>query len=201
MASGSTGADRVDHVSEEPRKKRRLNGKSNASKCKASGYDHEPPWITHLLKMLNEGIMEEDDIMNFLRIEFQDGSRKDPTQDYHGSGRPHLHGVVWISDLRKARLHEKISVSMPSKDNSPEMHAYVKSGQLDQSHWSPWPVVETPSEWNEEKQCYDLHHTHGDRRSGLRAFFIILMEALKGCHQERPLSAVHMCSHCCASNS
>lgn len=28
------------------------------------------------------------------RIEFQDGTHKSPTQDYHGSGRPHLHFVV-----------------------------------------------------------------------------------------------------------
>ena len=29
------------------------------------------------------------DFMEFLRVEFQDGTSKLPTQDYHGSGRPH----------------------------------------------------------------------------------------------------------------
>ena len=128
--------------------------------------------------------MEEADVMHFLRIEFQDGTRKDPTQDYHGSGRPHLHGVLWTDDLQAMHLEEKISASLMNLDDSPEMRAYVEAGQLDQRNGTTLPIREEPSTWNEVSKMYEFQHTAEDKRRGVRAFFIILMEAMKGCHQD-----------------
>ena len=42
-------------------------------------------WKSHVLTT------DDQKLQAFLRLEIQDGSRKAPTQDYHGSGRVHLH--------------------------------------------------------------------------------------------------------------
>ena len=36
--------------------------------------------------------------LHFYVLEFQNGSRKEPTQDYHGSGRVHLHLLGFADD-------------------------------------------------------------------------------------------------------
>ena len=48
-------------------------------------------------------------------MEFQDGTRKVPTQDYHGSGRPHVHVLVFACPeaVQSMSLTESISATMP----------------------------------------------------------------------------------------
>ena len=145
-------------------------------------------WIQHLKTLVVEDRMEEADVMHFLRIEFQDGTRKDPTQDYHGSGRPHLHGVLWTDDLQAMHLEDKISATLENLQDTPEMRAYVEAGQPGRND-TPLPIREKPSTWNAESKMYEFQHTAEDKRRGIRAFFIILMEAMKGCHQDLPCSS------------
>ena len=58
------------------------------------GATSKATWKSHLLRARNHA-GDQIHFPFFLRIEFQDGSRKEPTQDYHGSGRPHLHMLIF----------------------------------------------------------------------------------------------------------
>ena len=61
-----------------------------------TGKPSRDPWQRHLLQAVGPG-GEVHPVHVFLRVEFQDGTRKAPTQDYHGSGRPHIHVLVFAS--------------------------------------------------------------------------------------------------------
>ena len=65
-------------------------------------------WTSHLLSP-----MVARDFGIFNRLEFQDGTRKAPTQDYHGSGRPHTHSVLFgdRADFARLPLPEVLSAS------------------------------------------------------------------------------------------
>ena len=65
----------------------------------------------------------------FVRIEFQDGTRKLPTQEYHGSGRPHLHLLVFGDDdlIRTLDLSSAASATMPS--DTDRLSAGPQAGQ------------------------------------------------------------------------
>ena len=65
-------------------------------------------WQSHLLAPINA-----DQFGTFNRLEFQDGLRKAPTQDYHGSGRPHTHSVIFggMEDFKRLPLPDVIKAS------------------------------------------------------------------------------------------
>eukprot|EP00973_Karenia_brevis_P058620 8163554-Karenia_brevis.AAC.1 len=117
------------------------------------------------------------------RLEFQDGTHKEPTQGYHGSGRPHCHGAGWGADPQKWKLHEWASATLPAAADDAEMRCYVKGSQYDKNQKTPWPVHRGPSAWDPEANTYRLHHTEQDHANGLRAFMKIPMKAKK-CHQD-----------------
>ena len=58
----------------------------------------------------------------FARIEFQDGKRKrgnpNARMPYHGSGRPHVHFLVWLQNVEAIQLPGVVCASLP-EDNSP----------------------------------------------------------------------------------
>jgi hypothetical protein len=146
-------------------------------------------WTRHVLNGHPEGAQDDEDdedVMIFLRVEFQDGVRKDSTQDYHGSGRPHTHEIHFVDDMKALRLHEKVSVSVPPPGDD-LMRNYVMSGQLDRKS-TPWPIHEGPSRWDPATKTYRLHHTAEDHGLKVRAFFEVLLEGLKGMHQESKLA-------------
>ena len=145
-------------------------------------------WTRHVLK----GEAEDGtpvDIAYMLRIEFQDGTRKDPTQDYHGSGRPHIHVLIWVSPFRKCvPLPTVAATTMDLSDD--DMKGYVEGSQLDSKGETPWKVHTGPSCWAELQRegCeLDLRHTEEDHREGVRAYFLDIMDALK-CHQDLQVS-------------
>ncbi|CAJ1329902.1 unnamed protein product [Effrenium voratum] len=43
----------------------------------------------------------EASVVSFLRLEFQDGKRRNPSQDYHGSGRAHAHQLIYVGSERR----------------------------------------------------------------------------------------------------
>jgi hypothetical protein len=128
------------------------------------------------------------------RLEFQDGSRKDPTQSYHGSGRVHLHGLIFGNNLERMCLHESVMASLPPESEI-ELRAYVLSGQLDNKGSTPWKIFEGPSCWDPKTKTCRLHHTEEDHRRGVRAFFVDVLEALKGNHQDVQLANDEGCLH------
>ena len=97
----------------------------------------------------------------FLRIEFQDGTKKLPTQEYHGSGRVHLHALIWVDDAEwsKCGLEQAACATMPSTD---ELRGVAAGSQLGRDT-SKLPVFSESSRWNEDKKCFQLLHTSEDK--------------------------------------
>lgn len=128
----------------------------------------------------------------FARIEFQDGARKAPTQDYHGSGRPHVHVLVFGSDaaVRAMSLTNTVSGTMPdslpAEDGNDEpvdvLPGAVEGSQLDRDGRSGWPAQLEGNHWDDDG-VLRLQHKEEDKRRGLRPYFVSIMEALR-CHQD-----------------
>ena len=54
--------------------------------------------------------------INFVgRLEFQDGKRREVTQDYHGRAAVHLHGLVFAEEVQPSQLHNKIQAVVPGE--------------------------------------------------------------------------------------
>ena len=142
-------------------------------------------WTKHMLSS-KDGSGRETVVNFFIRMEFQDGSRKEGTQQYHGSGRPHLHVLIWLDNKDSIGLENVISATMPGADK-PELAAYVSGSQLDDKGDSRWPVHEGPSGYDADEELLRLHHTEDDEDMGLRGYFPAIMEALR-CHQDLQIS-------------
>ena len=150
-----------------------------------TGHTSRDPWQCHLLQAVGpDG--EVHPVHVFLRVEFQDGTRKAPTQDYHGSGRPHIHVLVFASTqaVQCMPLPGTVSATMPvAADAEDILPGLVRGSQLDRSGRSGWPEHAGPNGWNPDTGGLQLLHTPEDRQMGLRPFFVPLMEALR-CHQD-----------------
>ena len=97
----------------------------------------------------------------FQRLEFQDGKRKLPTQDYHGSGRVHVHSLDYLQDVGKIGLEHKLSATVPGEDE-----AILRGYMLGRPHGrsdSGWPVEDGPSRYDAEVGIVKLHHTEEDK--------------------------------------
>ena len=142
-------------------------------------------WTRHLLscpaKDADTEASVDDDIMLFDRIEFQDGTRKDSTQDYHGSGRPHMHLLAWADKPEELHLEEKVSATVPTDE--PDLRGYVMLFQVDKNKTTPWRVQQEASHWCPRSGTYRLHHTPDDNAIGLRAYILDFMDVRK-CHED-----------------
>ena len=130
----------------------------------ANNADGDPVWIHY-----------------FTRLEFQDGTRKLPTQGYHGSGRPHIHVLLWLESIRDIPM-DKIACAT-TRGQTEDMKRYIRGAQDDNKLDSKWPVSKEPNHWDEEKQTYVLEHHQSDKNKGRRAFFTEIMDGMK-CHQD-----------------
>ena len=124
-------------------------------------------------------------LATFLRLEFQDGKRKAAAQDYHGSGRAHVHQLDYVSrgdrrnDLQALQLHRCVEASL---DNA-NLRRLAEASQLDRSGKTPWPVYEGQSAWDPTTAQYRLHHSAKDHALGVRGFYASVLEVTK-CHQD-----------------
>ncbi|CAJ1459932.1 unnamed protein product, partial [Effrenium voratum] len=118
-------------------------------------------WKDHLLAVRDETGRSRK-LHGFVRIEFQDGTRRLATQEYHGSGRPHLHLLVFGDDdlVRTLDMPHLASATMPADE---DLAGYVRG---DAVFGSDRGLETTP-----------------DKAVGLRAYFPDILDALK-CHQE-----------------
>ena len=141
-------------------------------------------WTKHLL-YARDGRGQILDLPFFSRLEFQDGTRKQATQDYHGSGRPHVHVLIFCSRPELLPLGQVVSASASSP--APKLHTslkcYALGSQLDHSKNSGRDVCLEPSHYDESANAWYLYHTPRDKALGFRAFFLVIMDALK-CHQD-----------------
>ena len=139
-------------------------------------------WRKHIFSC-KDGSGKKTVVNFFTRLEFQDGTHKAPTQEYHGSGRPHLHCLIWLENEETIKLDKVISATM----HPDPLGAYVRGSQEDKDGVSKWPVREELSTYDEEAQRLLLQHTQDDADNGRRAFFPALMDAWP-CHEDVQIS-------------
>jgi len=125
-------------------------------------------------------------VASFVRLEFQDGKRREATQDYHGTGRPHSHQLDFVSargrGLEMAALHLEECVLATGQTGDPTLDGYVRSSQEGRQE-PPWPVHDGPSHFDPENDCYVLHHTQEDHDKGIRGYYKETMAVTK-CHED-----------------
>ena len=100
-------------------------------------------------------------LSSFLRLEYQDGKRREATQDYHGSGRPHLHQLDFVSKAHKTSdlkaLELQKAVAATAGHPMPWMEGVVLASQMDRAGRSGVP------QWN--------GRSHFDAETGRRTLF------------------------------
>ena len=119
-------------------------------------------WKDHILAAGDE--QTRTVVSHFQRLEFQDGKRKLPTQDYHGSGRVHVHSLDYLQQVEKVGLEKKMAATVPPVEDV-AMRGYVLGRPHGRSD-SGWPVEEGPSRWDPEAGLVKLHHTAEDKARG-----------------------------------
>ena len=147
-------------------------------------------WSSHLFHVQDpDGCKVR--VCGVVRLEFQDGSRKAATQGYHGSGRPHLHMLIFLAKEQLCELEVPRLVQATLPEEPDTLQGYVLGSQLDRrldlrGEWvqeSGQQPREGPTEWDEEKGIWQLQHRAADKQKGLRAFIPEVMDVLR-CHQD-----------------
>ena len=115
----------------------------------------------------------------FGRIEFQDGKRKRGAPNarlaYHGSGRPHVHFLVWLENIASVQLPSVVSASLPAEG---PLRRVVEASQLSWGD-SGWPRRDEASLWDDASGVLRLHHSAQDKRKSVRAYMPDVLGALK----------------------
>jgi hypothetical protein len=126
-------------------------------------------------------------VIAFTRVEFQDGTRKEGTKRYEGSGRPHLHVLFFSDDLATMRLEDHLFATRPKQDGP--LKRYVEQSQKSSfgDADSKWPVRSAPSAYDADSEILRLQHQQRDKEDGLRAYCADVMDALP-CHQDWQVS-------------
>ena len=87
-------------------------------------------WSKHLLAAKDDS-GHDVELTVFTRLEFQDGSRKEGTFRYQGSGRPHIHVLIFGEDFDRAKLENFVKASLPHDDDA--LAGKVKCSQRDRA--------------------------------------------------------------------
>ena len=96
-------------------------------------------WKDHLLASTQPEEGRVKTVINyFQRLEFQDGKRKLPTQDYHGSGRVHVHSLDYLQK-EHIGLERKLAATVPDVADQPALRGYMLGRPHGRSD-SGWPA-------------------------------------------------------------
>lgn len=123
----------------------------------------------------------------FTRLEFQNESKKDSTQRYHGSGRPHVHALFCLRSLEAAKLQEVAVATLDWPEEHSDLAAYVRGSQLHAGGNSRWPTHTDAWQFDAASQDLRLHHSGEDSVQGVRGYFPAVLNALR-CHQNLQLA-------------
>lgn len=147
--------------------------------------------LAHVLTQAVKGLLTGSNDGYKAKGEFHDGKRKrgagagkDP-QFYHGSGRPHVHILLWLDDLLSIDVADKIKAEMPNEAEEPKMRDLVTGSQLDWAK-SGWPQREGPTAVEERRdgsQLLRLHHPSTAFQAHCRAYLPDVLQALH-CHTD-----------------
>ncbi len=135
---------------------------------------HSARWTQHVLAGSgSDGKPVQRVVTQFARLEFQDGKRKRGRQNarmhYHGSGRPHIHCLIWLENAKTVDLPSKVSAIIPDAEEEPELHDIVMASQASEGPLgSGWARRDEPSEW--DGRTLRLHHRATDKKRGVRAY-------------------------------
>ena len=143
-------------------------------------------WTRHLLAARDPRTRRVLDLPFFSRLEFQDGTRKAATQDYHGSGRPHVHVLVFCKLPQELPMGDAASATLSDARFPTVLRQYVLGSQRDQTRASGRDVSLEPTHYDRASATWRLYHTPKDKAAGLRAYFPVIMDSLK-CHQDLQL--------------
>lgn len=141
-------------------------------------------WVQHSFSN-GEGLEagEKQFVMEmFARLEFQDGKRRrhtGPSQSYHGSGRAHLHMLVWLKDPEKVAWSQIVRGDLPGP-TEPELRSLVEGSQLDWDN-SGWPVQEEETKFADGRLC--LKHPADAHGAHVRAWMPDVLGAMQ-CHMD-----------------
>eukprot|EP00973_Karenia_brevis_P096240 12431328-Karenia_brevis.AAC.1 len=139
-------------------------------------------WTKHLLHTKSRGGRP---LRVFMRLEYQDGTHKEGTKRYEGSGRPHIHVLVFGDDFDNTRLAEFVSAATPLE---PDLRGKVLCSQQDKYGDSKWPLRNEPSCWDERAQTLHLQHSAADEANGVHRAYIKPIMAAFPCHQDLQVS-------------
>ncbi|CAE7817808.1 unnamed protein product [Symbiodinium sp. CCMP2592] len=138
------------------------------------------------------------------RLEFQDGKRLrhnyGKQQAYHGSGRVHLHCLVWLRGAASLDLPSKVRADIPREAAEPELRCLVRDSQLDWNH-SGWPLREEPSQYDKSSKLLRLRHPQDAFDQHCRAYFPDLLQSLR-CHMDVQASDGRslVLKYCCSNS-
>ena len=110
------------------------------------------------------------------RLEFQDGKSKEATQDYHGRGAVHLHGLIFAKTIGPMQLETKLSATLPPEDS--HLRGVVLDRQAGRTG-SSWPVRDQENAYADGTDRLVLRHTAQDKLLGIRAYIPEVMDVLK----------------------
>ena len=156
-----------------------------------TGRSHGDPreggrWTRHLLAARHPRSGAILDLPFFARLEFQDGTRKAATQDYHGSGRPHVHVLIFCEHPEVLPIGDAASATLSDARFHATLGQYVFGSQRDQTRASGRDVSLEGTHYDRASATWRLYHTPKDKAAGLRAYFPVIMDSLK-CHQDLQL--------------
>lgn len=138
-------------------------------------------WKSHVFHV-HDSQGRKRKLHGFIRIEFQDGIRKKASKsDPLGSGRPHVHMLIFGDDevFEHVDMPTQVSATEPS---DPDLQNYVQGSQFDHDDLSGHEVNEAHTFYDADKKIWRLHHKQADHDNGLRGYIVDIMDALK-CHQ------------------
>ena len=136
-------------------------------------------WTQHLLGQ-GQG---RNGVHFFTRSEFQDGSKKAGTQQYHGSGRPHVHALFWLANPDASALGSVAAATESLPESEQNLAAFVRGSQRDRDGESRWPLRDDLPQFDPAPLGWRLPHTEHDAAHGVRGYFPDVMDALR-CHQD-----------------
>ncbi|CAK0798079.1 unnamed protein product, partial [Prorocentrum cordatum] len=156
-----------------------LTGTQGKARSEASA-----AWTQHVLAGKDaEGKPTQRVITQFARIEFQDGKRKrggpNARHAYHGSGRPHVHCLVWLEKVATIDLPSKVSATIPDDEEQEQLYHIVMGSQTSTHGSHPWPERKEDSIWDVRGKTLRLHHTARDLHHKLRAYMPAVIAGMK----------------------
>ena len=121
----------------------------------------------------------------FTRLEFQDGTHKEGQFRYVGSGRPHVHVLIFSDELDRVKLEEFVSAAAPLDE---VLRGKVACSQRDREEESKWPIYDGRDGVGWHGDSLKLKHTVEDEEAGVhRAYFTDIMDGYT-CHQDLQVS-------------